>query len=314
MPTYSITGSWSGGTASGSWSVTGLNFPQNITYPGGTAFTSSGSASGNWSASQSAGTSVTYTVSSSQGSGTTTIVAEEGGGGTWTGSLAVLNLGVTGTVSGTSMSVRVHWFAEMTGSSTITLTSSPLFSSLPTSWSTGPAFTYQERFFNFEGNYSTSYTFTASGEGDAVSVTLTTGAPPAVAPSWTDNSFASTARVGESYSDSVSASGTQPITYSASGLPSGLSINSSSGAITGTPAVGSQGVYTVSLTASNGTAPNATASGTITVDRAYGEAHIYNGLNWDTPGEVKVYNSSTSEWVSATLWTTSDGTNWTKSF
>jgi hypothetical protein len=309
MATFSITGSWSGGTASGTWSATGLNFPQSVYYPGGSTYVTSGNGSGSWSAAQTAGTSVTYTVSGSQGSGTTTIDS-----GTYSGSLAVLNLGVTGTVSGTSMSVRVYWYAEMTGSSTITLTSSPLLSGLPTSWSTGPAFTYQERFFNFSGNYSTSYTFTASGEGDAYSVTLTTGAPPAVAPSWVDNSIAATARVGEAYSDSISASGTQPITYSASGLPSGLSINSSSGAITGTPAAGSQGIYTVSLTASNGTAPNATASRTITVDRAFGEAHIYNGLNWETPGEVKVYNSTTSQWDAATLWNTADGTNWTKSF
>lgn len=314
MATYSITGSWSGGTASGTWSVTGLNFPQSVSYPGGSSFVSGGSGSGSWSASQTAGTTVSYTVSSSQGSNTVTIVAAAGEDPTWTGSLAVLNLGVDGTVSGNTMSVRVYWYAEMTGSSTITLTSSPLFSGLPTSFSTGPAFTYQQRYFTFTGNPSTSYTFTASGEGDSYSVTLTTAAPPAVAPNWTDSTIASTARVGETYSDSVAASGTQPISYSASGLPSGLSINSSSGAITGTPAVGSQGVYTVSLTASNGTSPNATATQTITVDRAFGEAHLYNGLNWETPGEVKVYNSSTSQWDAATLWTTANGTTWTKSF
>ena len=211
------------------------------------------------------------------------------------------------------MTVRVHWFAEITGSSTITMSSSPALPGAATSWSTGPAFTYQERFFTFTGSYSTSYTFTASGEGDSVSVTLTTSAPPAVPPSWSDNSIASTARVGEAYSDSISASGDQPMTYGATGLPSGLSINTSSGAITGTPAAGSQGVYSVGLSASNGSG-SISASASITVDRAFGEFHVWNGANWNTPGEAFVYNSSTSEWVAATVWTTTDGTNWSKSF
>jgi hypothetical protein len=312
MATFSITGSWSGGTASGTWSATGLNYPQSVYYPGGSIYVTSGNGSGSWSATQSAGTSVTYTVSGSQGSGTVTIY----GGNTSGNASVIMNMGISGTVSGTTMSITVSWYPEMTGSTTISLTANSAFATLPTSWSSGTPFTNQSRTFSFTGNYSTSYTFTASCvlADETVSKTLTTDQPPAVAPSWTDSVITPTARVGEAYSGLVAASGTQPITYSASGLPSGLSINSSSGAITGTPAAGSQGVYTVSLTASNGTAPNATATQTITVDRAYGEAHIYNGLNWETPGEVKVYNSTTSQWDAATLWNTADGTNWTKSF
>ena len=54
--------------------------------------------------------------------------------------------------------------------------------------------------------------------------------------------------VGEEYSKRLEATGTTPITLSASGLPNGLSC-SAAGMITGTPTV--NGTYTVKLTATN---------------------------------------------------------------
>jgi hypothetical protein len=74
--------------------------------------------------------------------------------------------------------------------------------------------------------------------------------------------------VGSAYSSSISASGgTTPYTYSASNLPSGLSIDSSTGAITGTP--GSAGTATVTFTvtdSSKPTAQTATANLSLTID------------------------------------------------
>jgi hypothetical protein len=63
--------------------------------------------------------------------------------------------------------------------------------------------------------------------------------------------------VGTAYSGAVSASGgTTPYTYSASNLPSGLAINSSTGAITGTPPSNSVGTAAVTVTVTDSTLPS----------------------------------------------------------
>ncbi|MGA2050967.1 MAG: Ig domain-containing protein, partial [Terracidiphilus sp.] len=68
----------------------------------------------------------------------------------------------------------------------------------------------------------------------------------------------SNATAGSSYSASIAASGgTTPYAFSASGLPSGLSINSSTGAITGTPAQNSVGTASVVITVTDSTHPTA---------------------------------------------------------
>lgn len=54
---------------------------------------------------------------------------------------------------------------------------------------------------------------------------------------------------GVAYSGQVIATGDAPITFSAAGLPTGMSIDGSTGAVTGTPSA--VGTYTVTITASN---------------------------------------------------------------
>ena len=70
---------------------------------------------------------------------------------------------------------------------------------------------------------------------------------------------------GSAGSFTVTASGTSPITYGLSGAPGWLSINASSGVLSGTPPAGSFGSHTFSITASNGVNPNATQTFTLTV-------------------------------------------------
>lgn len=76
--------------------------------------------------------------------------------------------------------------------------------------------------------------------------------------------------VGVAYVGSVAASGgTSPYTYSASGLPSGLSINSSTGAITGTPSAAvTDSVSVTVMDSTTPTAQTATANLGITISAA----------------------------------------------
>ena len=70
--------------------------------------------------------------------------------------------------------------------------------------------------------------------------------------------------VGDAYSASLAASGgTTPYAFSASGLPSGLSINASTGAITGTPAQSATGTTQVKFTVTDASAPKQSASVTL---------------------------------------------------
>ena len=71
--------------------------------------------------------------------------------------------------------------------------------------------------------------------------------------------------VGVAYIAAISASGgTAPYTYSATGLPSSLSMNSATGAITGTPAASAVGTSSVTITVTDSTQPAAqTATATL---------------------------------------------------
>jgi hypothetical protein len=92
-----------------------------------------------------------------------------------------------------------------------------------------------------------------------------------------------TAVVGHAYSDAVSAAGYPAPTYSVTGgaLPGGLSLNGTSGAITGTPTTA--GAWSVTITATNtyGSAP-ATFTGT-TGEAPTISTTTLGTLTWGTP-------------------------------
>ena len=88
--------------------------------------------------------------------------------------------------------------------------------------------------------------------------------------------------VGASYSQTLTATGDTPITWSVSGtLPVGLSLNSSTGEISGTPTAAGKASFTIK--ASNGVDPAATRALSITVDAvpviAYTVSFNSNGGN-----------------------------------
>ncbi|WP_420367673.1 ice-binding family protein [Curtobacterium sp. L1-20] len=80
--------------------------------------------------------------------------------------------------------------------------------------------------------------------------TITSGAP-------------TTATAGQPYSYTVTATGTPTPTFTASGLPAGLTLDGTTGVVSGTPTT--PGSSTVTITASNGVAPSTTTTVTITV-------------------------------------------------
>lgn len=86
--------------------------------------------------------------------------------------------------------------------------------------------------------------------------------PSAIAPAITSAAPTATATVGVPYHFTCTATGTAPITFSASDLPTGLSM-SSSGIISGTP--DAPGSFSGTIIAANGTPPNATQAFTIIV-------------------------------------------------
>jgi len=72
--------------------------------------------------------------------------------------------------------------------------------------------------------------------------------------------------VGAAGSFTVAATGYPAPTFSETGaLPGGVTLNTTTGALSGTPAAGSGGVYNITITASNGVLPNATQSFTLSV-------------------------------------------------
>ena len=119
-------------------------------------------------------------------------------------------------------------------------------------------------------------TFTAvisasNGIGIGASTDLIiTISPPALAPTVTSTPTA-TGTAGTAFAYAMAASNS-PTSYNALGLPSGLALNSNTGAIAGTPTV--PGVYTVSLSANNSSGTGPVLALTLTVNAAAGAPAI----------------------------------------
>jgi YDG domain/Bacterial Ig-like domain (group 3)/MBG domain (YGX type)/Kelch motif len=92
--------------------------------------------------------------------------------------------------------------------------------------------------------------------------TLLVSGPPTIT-----SASSTTFAAGQAGSFTVTATGTPAPTFSESGaLPSGVTLNTSTGVLSGTPAGGTNGTYAITFTASNGISPNATQNFTLTVD------------------------------------------------
>ena len=155
---------------------------------------------------------------------------------------------------------------------------------------------------------ATTYTLTASmtSGGDTVTDTefVTTATP---APVFTDASVTFSATTTQSYSDGVSASNTTSYSVFSGSLPPGINLNTSTGALTGTPTT--IGTYNFVIRA---TGPGGTANtGTLTIV-VYGDltalmsVDLYNLTNFlDDPFQAQScyfsYYASNDTDISATL-------------
>ena len=100
------------------------------------------------------------------------------------------------------------------------------------------------------------YSFTlAAGNGVGTAINTVFAGIVTVAPAWVDQTLG-TIEVNTPYVDGVSASGLPTVTYSVSAgvLPDGLVLDSTTGAITGTPTSG--GAYDFTITVANGSLPD----------------------------------------------------------
>jgi hypothetical protein len=103
-----------------------------------------------------------------------------------------------------------------------------------------------------------------SGADATQNFTLTVDEAPAFT-----SAISTTFTAGGAGTFTVTASGFPAATFSETGaLPGGVTLNSSTGVLSGTPAAGSAGSYLLMLTASNGVGTNATQSFTLTVNPA----------------------------------------------
>lgn len=131
-------------------------------------------------------------------------------------------------------------------------------------WSPANTGTYSVKLFSVCAGLNSWQTYQSPQFTLAVPIAVTTSLPAGT--------------VGQAYSGSVSASGGAgaPFTYSVSpALPSGLSLNANTGAITGTPAAASTANY--AFTATDGLGATGTVAATLEID-ATGGTDTYSGV------------------------------------
>jgi hypothetical protein len=159
-----------------------------------------------------------------------------------------------------------------------------------------------------------TFTFTATAK-DATSGTAITGsnssckivinAPP---PKLSFTCASSTGSVGVPYNSSIVATGGVPAySYYATGLPTGLSINKTTGAITGTPT--SPGTFNVKVTVtdSSGNSTTNTCSSGCTITIACTVLGTISGYVYDDLNASKTYNSGDKAFSGVTVTLTGGG-------
>lgn len=198
----------------------------------------------------------------------------------------------------------IEWFITGSGSISPSTSSFSSGSASGTSYVTG-----------LSASTSYSWVFTANGgltpvSWSATSNTVTTSAPPTYPPSWSDNTLGGF-QATVAYSDGVSATNMSysgVYSVSSGSLPAGISLNSSTGAVTGTPTTA--GSYSFTLQAANSYGSVSQAfSGTVAAAPTAGTWQVWTGSVW-VHGPLKVWNGSAWVASSVKVW---NGTAWVTS-
>ena len=153
-----------------------------------------------------------------------------------------------------------------------------------------------------------SFTLRASNSDGVIdqSFSGSVAAAPTFPPVWSDNTLAAFT-VGQSYSDAVTATNMSSYsgTYSMSSgaLPAGISLNTSTGAVTGTPTSPVSYSFTITATNTFGSISQsfsgAPAGGLAVFDGTSwyrGPVKVYDGTTWKL-GTVRIFNGSS--WVAS---------------
>jgi PKD repeat protein len=129
-------------------------------------------------------------------------------------------------------------------------------------------------------------TISATNAGGTASKTLTITINSGVSAPVISSAASATGTVGASFSYTITASNT-PTSFGATSLPSGLTVNASTGLISGTPTTAGTYTSTVSATNAGGTA---TKQVTITINPATVPESPYGGVAANIPGKIEVEN------------------------
>ncbi len=246
--------------AAGSFAVTATGSPmptlsETGALPGGVTFnTSTGVLSGAAAAGSAGSYPITFTASNGVGTNASqnfTLTINQGTAITSSNS-ATFTVGTAG-----SFTVTATGSPAPTLSETGTLPSGVTFNSMTGALSgTAAAGT--------AGNYPIAFTASNGvGTNAAQNFTLTVNQGAAIT---SPNSATFTAGTAGSFT--VTAAGSPAPTLSEAGtLPSGVTFNTSTGALSGTPAAGTAGSYPITFTASNGVGTNAAQNFTLTVNQ-----------------------------------------------
>ena len=242
----------------GTFSVTASGYPAatfstTSTLPSGVTLGTDGTLSGT----PAAGTGGTYSITISAANGITpkatqsfTLTVDEAPTVT-SANHVTFTTGVSGSFQVTAKGFPTAMTFSETGAlpTGVTLTTAGLLSGTPAAGTGGP--------------YPITITASNGISPDATqSFTLTVNQPPAIT---SPNTTTFTTLIMGSFN--VTATGYPAPTFSETGaLPSGVTLTSA-GLLSGTPAAGTGGVYSITITASNGVLPNATQSFMLVVDQ-----------------------------------------------
>jgi len=150
------------------------------------------------------------------------------------------------------------------------------------------------------GTFNFSIRANGSAEG-STTIARTIVVNPAL-PSFTDSTVVSTASVGTAYSDGVSATETASYSVFSGALPGGITLNTTTGAITGTPTT--PGVFNFVIRATNVTGTRNTGTLTITVTSG---AKVWNGTAF-VAGTTRAWNGTAFVSTTTRVW---NGSAWT---